>query len=139
MRLLTIVVLLTTLATSGLAADAFKVIVHPSNASKTLSRDQVSRLFLKKQTSWSGGGNVAPADLAESSPVRAAFSKAVHHKSVAEVKSYWQQQIFSGRAVPPPEKANDAAVVKFVESTPGSIGYVAADAPTGAAQVVSVE
>jgi hypothetical protein len=58
---------------------------------------------------------------------------------VSEVKSYWQQQIFSGRSVPPVEKASDAAVVKFVEATAGAVGYVAPDAPTGGLRVLKVE
>jgi ABC-type phosphate transport system substrate-binding protein len=40
------------------------------------------------------------------------------------VKSYWQQQIFSGRDVPPPEKQTENDVVAFVRSNPGAIGYV---------------
>jgi len=35
--------------------------------------------------------------------IRVAFSKSVHGKSVGAVRAFWQQQIFSGRDVPPPE------------------------------------
>lgn len=137
-RLLVTVVLALALAAPA-GAEEFKVIVHASNSVASLTREQLSRLFLKKATSWEGGGTVAPVDQTESSPVRVAFSKVVHKKTVGEVKSYWQQQIFSGRAVPPLVKASDAQVVAFVEGNAQAVGYVTADAPTGSAKVVRVE
>jgi hypothetical protein len=45
---------------------------------------------------------------------------------VGAVRSYWQQRIFSGRDVPPPELDSDEAVVAFVARSPGGIGYVSA-------------
>jgi hypothetical protein len=45
-------------------------------------------------------------------------------KSVSSIKAYWQQQIFSGRDVPPPEKQSEAEVLEFVRSNATAIGYV---------------
>jgi hypothetical protein len=61
----------------------------------------------------------------------------VLRKSVAQVLAYWQQQIYAGRAVPPPEKRIDA-VVAFVGSHEGAIGYVPDDAGTPDVKVVGV-
>jgi len=55
------------------------------------------------------------------------------------VKSYWQQQIFSGRDVPPVEKSSDAQVVAFVKQNPGAIGYVAEGTDTAGTKVVTVQ
>ena len=69
-----------------------------------------------------------PVDLAEASGIRKAFSSEVVGKDVATVRSYWQQQLFTGRGVPPVVKASDAEVLAFVASRPGAIGYVSAGA-----------
>jgi hypothetical protein len=49
------------------------------------------------------------------------------------VRSYWQQRIFSGRDVPPPELDSDDAVIGFVSKYAGAVGYV-----SGAAKLVGV-
>lgn len=110
---------------------AYKVVVNEKNAVGAMSRDELSRLFLKKSTSWSNGQTVALVDRAETSPVRAQFTADVHKRQVRAVKRYWQQMIFGGRAVPPPEKASDEEVLAFVRANPNAIGYVAATTPVG--------
>jgi ABC-type phosphate transport system substrate-binding protein len=120
------------------AAEGYKVIVHSSNPATSLSREQVVRYFLKKATAWPSGKVVAPVDQEKDSATRAAFSQGVLHKSVAEVIAYWQQQIFSGRGVPPTEKRSDAEVVAFVEGNEGAIGYVSASAAAGDAKTIRI-
>ena len=50
-------------------------------------------------------------------------------RSVSAVRAYWQQQIFSGRNVPPVERPSDAEVLTFVKEHPNAIGYVSASTP----------
>lgn len=117
----------------------YRVIVHAANPVSSLTRDQLSRYFLKKTTAWEDGRTVAPADLFEASPVRVAFSRDVHRKSVAAIKSYWQQRIFSGSDIPPPEFAADSEVVLYVRARPGAIGYVSAAAEVAGIKAVEVK
>jgi ABC-type phosphate transport system substrate-binding protein len=91
-----------------------------------VSRVVVSRFFLKKVARWDNGSTVLPVDLPAASPTRDAFSREVLSKSVSSIKAYWQQQIFSGRDVPPPEKSDDASVLEFVQSNATAIAYVSA-------------
>lgn len=117
----------------GAAAPTYKVVVNAANPVSSLSREEVSRLFLKKVTMWKDAKPVAIVDQKPTSPVREIFTKDIHGRQVASVTSYWQQMIFSGRAVPPAEKASDADVAAFVAANPSAIGYVAsaADLPSG--------
>jgi ABC-type phosphate transport system substrate-binding protein len=114
-------------------ASGFVVVVNDQNAVAAMPRVQVSRYFLKKISRWDGGAVAMPVDLPADSPVREAFSRRVLAKSVTSVKAYWQQQIFSGRDVPPPEKPSDDAVLEFVRMNPAAIAYVSpnADLPRG--------
>ena len=95
---------------SPLAARAqeFTVIVNASNPVSSLPRDEVAKLFLKKTVSWGSGKMVTPVELPPAAKAREAFVRVVLNKSPAQVKSYWQQQIFSGRDVPPPVKPRRA-------------------------------
>lgn len=120
------------------AAAGYKVVVNAANPTTSLSRQQLTRYFLKKTQSWPVGEPVGVVDLDKSSTTRAAFSQDVLRKSVAEVTAYWHQQIFAGRAVPPPEKRNDAEVIAFVASHQGAIGYVSEHAAVGSGAKVLV-
>lgn len=105
-------------------SDGFVIVVNEKNPVSTMPRGLVSRLFLKKVSRWDTGAVALPVDLPADSPVRHAFTRHVLAKSVGSVKAYWQQQIFSGRDVPPPEKPSDEAVLDFVQSNPAAIAYV---------------
>ena len=117
---------------------AFQVIVHPSNPASSLTRDELSDLFLKRTTRWKSGQTVAPADLSEDAPTRAEFSKEIHRKVVRAVKAYWQQRIFSGREAPPPEFAGDSSMINFVRTHAGSIGYVSPGADLAGVKLIAV-
>ena len=116
------------LLASAASAEEFVVIVHPSNPARSLDKSALSQLMLKKRTAWENGTAAEPVERKADSALRGAFSKAVHGKSPSALKSYWQQQIFAGRSVPPPELATDQQVVDFVKAHPGAVGYVAPDA-----------
>ncbi len=116
---------------AGQTDGSFKVVVNPSVQISEMSSAEVSRLFLKKTTRWSSGGQVLPVDQLPKSPVRIDFSQAIHRKDVDVVKSYWQAQIFSGIATPPPELASDAEVLSYVRSRAGAIGYLSKEASPG--------
>lgn len=117
--------------------DGFRVVVHPSNkAAQALKRAELSQLFLKKATRWPDGRRVLPVEPADAE-LREKFAKRVHGKSAMAVKSYWNQQIFAGREVPPPEKRSDAEVTAYVRENPEAIGYVASGADVAGLTVVS--
>lgn len=124
-------------AADAAAEPGFKIVAHPSVPRAALSREEASRLFLKKSTAWEDGSPVAPVDQVAASPVRAEFSTAVHGRSVSAVKSYWQGLIFSGRGVPPPEAASDDAVLAAVRKTRGAVGYVSAATPVDGVKVLA--
>ncbi len=107
--------------------ETFYVIVHASNPHSKLTKEEISILFLKKITRWKETNElVYPVDQLKNSSLREEFSRDVHQKKISAIKAYWQQQIFSGREVPPMEKASDQEVLKYVEQKSGAIGYVSA-------------
>ena len=120
------------------AAPPFRLIVHPANPQASAPRDLVAELFLKKITRWEDGEAARPVDQRADSAVRRAFSESVLKRSVLAVKTYWQQRIFSGRGVPPPELDSDALVVEYVLKHRGAVGYVSGTCELGGAKVLAV-
>ncbi|MGB8932263.1 MAG: hypothetical protein WCC48_13550 [Anaeromyxobacteraceae bacterium] len=120
------------------AASEFVVVVNSGVAKASLTRSEASRLFLRSTTQWPGGDHVKPVDLAKGSPVRAAFTKEILGRSMGAIEQYWTQSVFSGRAVPPPEKRSDAEVLAYVRETPGAVGYVSAGANTEGVRRVTI-
>lgn len=113
------------------ADEELVVIVNAANPVTSVTASQLSNLFLKKLTQWGGGLPAMPVDLKPDSPARESFSRQIHRKGTAAVRAYWQQMIFSGREVPPPEKASAREVVSFVSANRGGVGYVPAGTALG--------
>lgn len=107
--------------------ENYVVVVHAKNPTRALAKEQVARLFMKKDVRWPDGTKVEPVDRDPEAAVRRSFCQSVHGKDLAAIKSYWQRQLFSGRDTPPPELDSDRAVLDYVASHPGAIGYVAID------------
>lgn len=128
----------TTAARPVAPQSEFVLIVNRNNPVEALAASEVGKIFLKKAELWPDGTPTAPVDLAESSPVRASFTREILRKTVPAIKSYWQQEAFSGRDVPPPEEASDADVIDVVKSIPGAIGYVSPNAQLRGVKTVFV-
>lgn len=130
---------LTALAPRAVAAQGYKIVVHPEVQISDIGQTSLSNIFLKKDRKFATGVEAAPVDLPASSPVRDAFSKSVHGRATSAVVTYWQQQVFSGKDTPPPSKTSDDAIVAFVKSTPGGIGYVSEGASTDGVKVIKLK
>ena len=129
MHLSLVILAATLLADPATGADApVKVIVNASNPVVSLTRESVSRMFLKKQPRWADGRVVRPVEPADER-LQEAFAQAFHGKGRKAVDHYWRELIFSGRETPPEGKAKEAAVVAAVAKDPVAIGYVE-QAPT---------
>jgi ABC-type phosphate transport system substrate-binding protein len=127
-------------AVSLAATPAFAgiaVIVSAKSAAGAMDKDTVASLYLGKITALPGGGNAKLYDLPDSSPARERFYQAVAGKSASQVKAVWSRLVFSGRALPPTELANDAAVVKAVAADPTAVGYVDDGAVDGSVKTVA--
>jgi ABC-type phosphate transport system substrate-binding protein len=120
-------------------APSYRIIVHPQNPVSSAGRRFVAEAFLKKTTRWQDGEVIRPVDLPLESAARRKFTDEVLGRSVAAVRSYWQQLIFAGRDVPPPELDGDAAVVAYVLRNRGGLGYVSGSASLAGAKAIAVK
>lgn len=138
MRAVVVLVVLGLASASIAGDDGFKVIVNPNNHATSLDRDFVRDAYLKKTSEWGDGTALHPIDLSARFPARDRFTQDVIRKTPSQLKSYWNQRIFSGKGTPPPEADSTTDLIDYVVETPGAIGYLPANTDPGRAKVVSV-
>ncbi|MDX2093777.1 MAG: hypothetical protein SFX73_38420 [Kofleriaceae bacterium] len=142
MRIVILFLLALVAATRLAAAESdpprVRVIVHPRTQVSVLDRKYVADAFLKKRSRWDDDRAILPVDQAPRSALREHFSRQLLGRPTEAVRRYWSQLVFSGRGLPPPELRSDEAVVNYVKSHPGAIGYVSANANVDGVRVVEV-
>lgn len=122
------------LATSG---PAFAVIVSADVPAQTVTREATAFMFRRKQVSWRGAARIQPVNLPAAQPLRRAFSLCVLGQEPEAMENYWREMYFNG-VYPPFVVESEQAVLLFVRSTPGAIGYVSACPTSPEVRVVLV-
>lgn len=100
------------------------VIVSPENKVERISVEEMKAIYLKEKKEWEDGIPFIPIDLEESHPAREQFAEKIMKRTLAGLKFYWIQQIFSGRGTPPIVLGSEEKVKAYVNGHPGAIGYI---------------
>lgn len=127
------------IAESAAPPPTLTVVVHPETGIGSISRAELSKIFLKRLRTWKNGRSARPVDQSPESDVRREFSRRVHRRDVVTIELYWKRMIFSGNAVPPPELESDERVLEFVRLTPGAVGYVGRSADLDGVRTLILE
>ena len=117
--------------------QSFAVIAANGTVDRLLSRETVSQIFTRKQNHWDSGLRIQPVNLPATHPLRRTFSQAVMGRLPEEMEDYWREMYFHG-VLPPHVLASEEAVILFVASSPGVIGYVSTCYPDRRVTVVLV-
>ncbi len=120
----------------GTALAEIAIIANPASGASELNTKTAKKLFLGKTKSVPGMDSVTLVSQTEASSTTAEFTQKVTKKTLSQYKSYWSRMIFSGKAVPPRELANDAEVKAFVAKHADAIGYVDASAVDDSVKVL---
>jgi hypothetical protein len=119
-------------------APGYRIICHSAGAGGSVDRQFIEDAFLRKSRFWPSGGAIRPVDLTQASPVRRQFSDEILRRPVEAIRRYWQQRIFAGRDLPPPELESDEDVIALVRREEGAVGYVSASVPLVGVKVLTV-
>lgn len=90
---------------------------------KTLKADELNLIYWRKKQYWQGGVRIHPVNLHAEHPLRLNFSKAVLGSLPSEQTSYWNGLYFHGTS-PPYSVQSEEAVLRYVSTTKGAIGYI---------------
>ena len=105
------------------ADEPLAIVTHVSNPLQSVSLETLKQVYLRKTLLDSNGNRWIPLNLPASDPIREGFSLALFNKRPDDQEQYWNEQYFQG--INPPEVfASEEAIMRFVEITPGAIGYV---------------
>lgn len=119
MRVFVSVLIIATLAVAtARAADPEIVVIGNTAAVQSMTKDELAELFIGKRK----GMNLL--DLPDSAPAKATFYQKVSGHDLAQVKAMWSRLIFTGKAMPPKELPDAAAVKKAVAADPRALGYI---------------
>ena len=119
---------LTTPRPAAAQSARYKVIVNAANPAAVLMASELARIYLGTANVWPDRKTLVQAiDQADASPLHQAFVREVLDKDSTSLSRYWEQAIFSGKALPPRKLATDLEIVDFVRRNPGAIGYVGAN------------
>ena len=102
--------------------DVLAVIVAPG-FDTAVSSEELTLIYKRKKLFWPDDSKVQPVNLPSSDPLRYRFSQAVLGAAPEDMEKYWNDMYFHGVS-PPYVLASQEAVIRFVVSTPGAIGYV---------------
>jgi ABC-type phosphate transport system substrate-binding protein len=112
-------------------AEGLLVIAHPQVPTTNISVEELTLIYLIQRNSWSNGVPIVPVNREASSTTREYFSEQLFNRSPTDMSEYWNRLRFTGK-FPPLVQTSDQAVLGFVRSVPGAIGYIdAASQPTG--------
>jgi len=108
---------------AAIADDALAIITQPSNPLKSLSLEELKRVYLRRSLLDANGIRWIPLNLPVDHELRQNFSLALFNTPPEEQEQYWNELYFQG-ITPPEVLASEEAIVRFVSITPGAIGYV---------------
>lgn len=113
--------------TWALSANAEKllIIASPLVPENAVSVKELADIYIMKKQNWSNGIRIIPVNREVSSMEREVFSKEVFDLSPEKLSDYWARLRFQGK-LPPSVQTSDDAVLNFVKSIPGAIGYIGA-------------
>ena len=114
---------------------SFAIIVADDVLERTLSREALSFIYQRKQNSWKNGKRIQPVNLPATNNLRRAFSQCVLGQQPEAMENYWREMYFHG-SLPPHVLESEEAVLLFVNTTPGAIGYVSVCPPHMQARVI---
>lgn len=116
------------------AAGDIVIVAHPSLPA--LDAVALQRLYTGRLVEI-GGRPVQAVNLPAGHPARQRFLTQVLHQDEDRYRAYWTVRRHVGKGTPPPELSDGADVLRFVQVTPGAVGYVSAtDFSPGAYTVV---
>lgn len=133
---LTLIILL---GFSSVATSQTVMVVNQDNSISSITKSQISGIFLGNSTKWSNGMKAIPVDQAKTTKAGKAFLANIVGMTESEYKNLWVEKMLSGEAEPPPLKSSDAEVISYVKENIGAVGYVSAASATNGVKILKID
>jgi ABC-type phosphate transport system substrate-binding protein len=137
----TLFIFLVSVAASVLAAHAQAQVVIIANSSirdTTVPKADIRDVFTGASSNLKSGSHAVPV-LLKSGSAHVEFLVLFIGRSDAFFQTNWKSLVFSGQASMPRTVDSEKAVVEYVETTPGAIGYILKTTPHDGVKTLSVQ
>jgi ABC-type phosphate transport system substrate-binding protein len=118
-------------------AQEIMIIANPAAPVSEISRDQLRDIFIGARTRFGNGSRAVPV-LLKGGPVHEVFLSRIVGDNPDEFRVRWRRAVFTGQGAMPKEFLSEAAVLDYVATTPGAIGYVSRVSDPNAVKVLMV-
>jgi ABC-type phosphate transport system substrate-binding protein len=123
----------------GSAQAEVVVVVSADSTVDSLSRAELTDIYLGRLNRFPDGSTAVPIDQSERSSAHDEFYSKYLGRTPAQIKAHWSRLIFTGRGQPPRSVRNGDAVLDAIADNPNAIGYVDSQLVDDRLRVVRVE
>jgi hypothetical protein len=116
---------------SGWSAARAQDVVLVANRSvqiAAISAADLRAIFLEAKTKFADGSHALPVVL-RGGPVHEVFLRNYLGETPQEFRMRWQKAVFTGQGAMPKTCDSESALIEYVATTPGAIGYVSRISP----------
>lgn len=103
--------------------SAATVLVHGSVPLDNLTQAQLRNIFTLRQTLWPDGTPVRVIVMPDSAAVHQRFCREQLRLFPYQLNNIWDKHSFSGTGRRPQQADDNAAMLEFLRTVPGAIGY----------------
>ena len=121
------------------SSQQIKIVGHLDGPPAQLDSKELRSIFKAQKQWWDNDTKISIVLLKSSVPISGTIADKVFAMTKNEVKTYWIQIVFRGKAATPKHLDSEGAVVDYVASTPGAIGVVSADTDIGSLKIIPVD
>lgn len=104
-------------------ADAIVVIIPKYENYQPASNADLLMIYLRQRLYWTDGKPIHPVNLTVDNRLRQVFSSKVIGMAPEDLSDFWSKAYFDG-IMPPYTVKSHEAMIRYIEQTPGSIGYI---------------
>jgi ABC-type phosphate transport system substrate-binding protein len=119
-------------------AHAQVLIANPNVKINELSKSDLRDIFTGVSATFKDGSRVVPA-LLKGGAAHEEFLKAYIGKNDASFRAGWRAIMFAGQGAMPQSFATPEALIQFVSSVPGAIGYLGSGANPSGVKILVVK
>jgi ABC-type phosphate transport system substrate-binding protein len=118
-------------------AQEIMIVANPATSVSEISRDQLRDIFTGVRNRFGDGSRAVPV-LLKGGPVHEVFLSRIVGNNPDEFRVRWRRAVFTGQGSMPKEFQSEAALLDYVATTPGAIGYVSRVPDLNAVKVLTV-
>ena len=120
-------------------ASAGSVLIANTSVKETsLSKADITLIFLGKKTKWTDGQKIHVAVL-KKGKTHETFLDFYINKTPAKYSTFWKIAIISGTGFPPKFFQKEADLISYVAKIKGAIGYISPETDPGPNHVIQVQ